>query len=110
MLMCFILGLNLTKMQYDIILQSLPTNFENTLDILQDHLTDDQICTVLSSPNSAIGNKTLLDFLIKNVQQTRNISKFCDALEQVMSSSKVQNLMHLVTIIKELRESKCNIY
>ena len=102
----FILGLNLTKTQYDSILQSLPANFETTLDILQDHITDDQICVVLSSPNSAIGNKTLLDFLIKNVQQAGNIPKFCDALEQITSSLEDQNLVHLMSISKELRTSE----
>ena len=54
--------------KYDAIVQSLPSDFEKTLQVLQNHLSDDQICDVLASPNYTIANKTILNYLIEKVK------------------------------------------
>ena len=62
----------------------------NTLDILQDHLNDDCICVVLSSPDVETANKLMLDCLIES--HIEDVYGFCGVLEKV---STISNLLHL---------------
>ena len=92
------------RSKYDDIVQSLPSDYEKTLQVLQDNLTDDQICDVLSSPNYTIANKTILNLLMKEIQFTASSVEFCDRLEHITS------LLHdpgkLAAILNELRICK----
>jgi len=72
---------DLLRSKYDIIVQSLPSDYEKTLQVVQDHLTDDQICDVLTSSNYTIANKTILNFLMERVNCTADILQFCNHLE-----------------------------
>ena len=73
-----------------VILKYLPDDYMNTLDILQDHLNDDCICAVLSSPdiNVETANKLMLDCLIES--HIEDVIGFCDVIEKI---STVINLM-----------------
>ena len=91
------------RSKYDEIVQSLPSDYEKTLQAVQDHLTDDQICDVLSSLNYTIANKTILNCLMEKVKCTANISEFCDQLEKItLLLPPDQGIM--LTIVHELRK------
>ena len=83
------------------ILQALPTDYEKSLQVLHDCLTDEQICHILGSSNYSTANKLILDCLIKNLG---NVSDLCDRLEQIVPL--LTNPTVLETIINELRTSK----
>ncbi|XP_065894258.1 uncharacterized protein [Dysidea avara] len=78
-------ALHLLRSKYDVIVQELPNDYEKTLQVVQDHLTDDQICDVLTSPNYTIANKAILNYLMEKVKCTANIVEFCDHLEAITS-------------------------
>ena len=96
-----ILALHLLRSKYDVIVQSLPSDYEKTLQVVQDNLTDDQICDVLTSPNYTIANKTILNYLMEKVKCTANIAEFCDLLEKITSLLPDPGI--LITIVNELR-------
>ena len=87
--------------KYDVIVQSLPSDFEKTLQVLQDHLTDDQICDVLNSTNYAIANKIILNCMVEKVKITDNMVEFCDQLMKI--SSLLPHPETLIKIVIELR-------
>ncbi|XP_065885289.1 uncharacterized protein [Dysidea avara] len=78
-------GINLLKPKYDDIVQSLPSDYEKTLQVVQDHLTDDQICDVLTTPNYTIANKTILNCLMEKVKCEGDVLEFCNHLEKITS-------------------------
>ena len=92
------------RSKYDDIVQSLPSDYEKTLQVVQDNLTDDQICGVLTSPNYTIANKTILNCLMKNVKCSDNVFEFCIQMEKITSLLPETSL--LVTIINELTMGK----
>ena len=89
------------KLKYDVIVQSLPSDYEKTLQVVQDHLTDNQICDVLTSPNHTTANKTILNCLMEKVKGVADLVEFCDHLEKITSLLHEQGV--LTTIINELR-------
>ncbi|XP_065885277.1 uncharacterized protein [Dysidea avara] len=91
----------LLRSKYDDIVQSLPSNYEKTLQVVQDHLTDDQICDVLATPNYTIANKTILNCLMEKVKCEGDVLEFCNQLENI--SSLLPDHGSLFSIISELR-------
>jgi len=89
------------RSKYDDIVQSLPSDYEKTLEIVQDHLTDDQICNVLTSSNYTVANKIILSCLLDKVKCTADIVEFCNQLEKI--TLLLPNAEVLVTIVNELR-------
>ena len=81
------LGMQLLKSQYSEILQSLSNDYEQTLDIIQDNLTDDQICGVLSCSESTTANKLILDSLIQKITCRADLIELCNQLQQIIPSS-----------------------
>ena len=89
------------RSKYDLIVQLLPTDYEKTLQVVQDHLTDDQICKVLASPSYTIANKALLDCLVKKVKSTASIAEFSNQLEKI--ASLLPNPETLSSVVTEIR-------
>ena len=83
------------------ILQSLPMDYENTLNLLQNYLTDDQICQILSSSNYSAANKIILDCLIEKFKESVNIPELCKKLELIASLSTSKQLSGIVNELKE---------
>ena len=92
------------RSKYDAIVQSLPNDYEKTLQAVQDHLTDDQICEVLTSPNYTIANKTILNYLMEKVKSMADIVELCDRLE--MFTSLLPKSSVLCSVVSELRKGK----
>ena len=85
------------------IAQSLPDNYEITLEMLKDYLTDDQICRVLSSPNSSVPNSVILDCLMEK----NTTIQFCELLEIITPISSKPEL--LLAFINNVKTSKINV-
>ena len=100
---CF-LECHMLKSKYKDVLQLLPKDYENTLDIVQDSLTDDQICAVLGSPDYHCANKVILDSLMEKAMERGNNLNIFDQLEELARLSDDQE--QLVSIIRELRAGK----
>ena len=75
------------KSRYDTIFQSLCTDYEQTLDTIQDQLTDDQICQVLICSDHKIANKVILDCLIEKIKCVTDFIELCDQLQLLIPSS-----------------------
>ena len=67
---------------------------------LQDTLTAEQIGRILDCNHPLAANQTLLDYLIKNVENKESILDFCDHLEKIKNSHKLQSL------VEHLRKGK----
>ncbi|XP_065883621.1 uncharacterized protein [Dysidea avara] len=98
----FASGIQLLRSKYDAVLQSLPTDYGRTLQAVQDHLTDEQICAVLGSSNHSSANKVLLDVLTDKVQSTEDLLELCSQLEKILSL--LSDTTVLANLIGDLRK------
>jgi len=98
-------GVQLLRTNYSTILHSLPTNYENTLYTIQNYLTDDQICCILSSPDHTAANKLILDYLLERVKSADHLMKLCDQFQQIMTSSPGLDFGSLMDVVSKLRLS-----
>ena len=80
----------------------MPTDYERTLQVIQDYLTDEDI--VLSNSDYSSANKAILDVLMRKMSRTGNLLEFCDQLEKIMSL--LNDTEVLSNIISEFRASK----
>ena len=101
--LCIFLAIQLVRSKQDDILQCLPLDYEKTLQFVQDHLTDEQICIVLGSSDYSSANKAILDCLITKISHTGNLLEICDHLEKLLVLSTDQ--ASLTKIITEFRTS-----
>jgi len=89
------------KSKYKEILQLLPKDYEKTLDAVQDSLTDDQICAILSSTDCHCANKMILDSLTERAVKEGSSFDIFGQLEELAKLS--DNEVQLVAIITELQ-------
>ena len=82
------------------LLDNLPENYESSLACLQQILTDDQICDILSVPEARACNQKILNCLIEQVHSEEDVLDLCSHLEKIMGSQA------LVDIVEELRKGK----
>ena len=85
------------KAHYHSILHLLPDEYELTVGKLLDYISDDKICAILSSGNSAIANKIILDCLIERITCKEELLDLCHQLENVAPSHDLK------VIIDEIR-------
>ena len=64
----------------------MPDDYELTVGKLQNCINDDQICVILSSSNSTIANKIILDCLIKRIRSREELLDLCDQMEIIITS------------------------
>ena len=73
----------------------MPTDYERTIEVLQDCLTDDQICDILSCSDYNAANKVILECLIGSLQ---SISDICDRLQRILpllaNPAVLENIIH----------------
>lgn len=96
-------NIQLIRSKYASILQCLPNDYEKTLQAMQDHFTDEEICVVLSSSDYNSANRTILDFLVQKASNTENLLQFCGQLEKIMSLLNDPEV--LGNIIREFKTS-----
>ena len=85
------------KTHYHTILHSMPDDYELTAGKLMNYISDQQICAILSSKNSTIANKIILDCLIGRINCREELLDLCDQLENITTS------LALKTVINEIR-------
>ena len=85
----------------------MPIDYEKTLQAIQDSLTDEQICTVLSSSGYSSANMMMLDCMTERMKCTGDLLGLCDQLEQIMTLSSSSTT--LATIISELKSGKDSV-
>jgi len=91
----------LLRSKHDAILHTLPTDYERALHAVQDHLTDEQVCNVLSSSNCIVANEIILDCITEKMKYDGDMLDVCDQLEKI--SSILLDSSELDSIIRELR-------
>ena len=97
--MTFIFDTDFTELKtcYHAILYLMPDDYELTVGILQNYISDDQICSILSSSNSTAANKIILDCLIERMSSREHLLDLCDQLENITTSHNMK------IVINELR-------
>ena len=74
------------RAHYHNILHLMPDDYELTVGKLQNYISFDQICVILSSSNSTIANKLILDYLIERMSCREELLDLCDQLESITTS------------------------
>ena len=75
----------------------MPDNYEQSVGKLQDYISDDQICMILSSSDSITANKIILDCLIERMSCREEVLDLCNQLETITTSHQ------LMMVISEIR-------
>ena len=78
----------------------MPDDYEVTVGKLQNYITFDRICSILSSNNFTVANKMILDCLIEQMSHRLDMLDLCDALELIIT------LKELKTITNKIRSRK----
>ena len=71
----------------------MPGNHEQSIGKLQNYISDDQICMILSSSNSTTANKMILDCLIERMSCREDLLDLCDQLETISTSHQLNMLI-----------------
>ena len=75
----------------------MPDDYEMTIGKLQNFITDDQICAILSTNNTFTANKMILECLIERMSCREDLLDLCDQLENIDTS---QNLRIVINKIR----------
>ena len=75
----------------------MPDDYELTVGKLQSYISDDQICAILSSSNSTLANKIILDCLIERMSCREELLDLCNQLENITTSHDMK------IVINEIR-------
>ena len=84
------------KEHYHTILHLMPNYYQPTIAKLQDCISDDQICVILSSGNSTDANKIILDCLIERMKYRKDLLVLCDQLESIITSHEAKILINKI--------------
>ena len=76
----------------------MPADYEQSIGRLQNHFTDEQICTILYCSSCTTANKLILDCLIERMSCKEDQLDFCAQLEKIAAASN-----ELKIIIQEIR-------
>jgi len=71
----------------------MPGNYEQSIGKLQNYISDDQICMILSSSNSTTANKIILDCLIERMSCREELLDLCDQLEKIVTSNQLMGVI-----------------
>ena len=82
------------KAHYHTILHLMPDEYELTVGILQRFINDNQMCAILSSSNSTVANKIILDCLIERMSCKEELLDLCDQLENITTSHNLKNVIN----------------
>ena len=64
----------------------MPDDYVLTVGKLVNFISDNQICVILSSSNSTIANKIILDCLIERMRCREELLDLCDQMESIIAS------------------------
>ena len=96
-----ILGLDALKERFDLIVAALPSSYRETLLLLQDKFTDQQISMIMDSPDYYAANKLILNYLLERVRCKDDVIELCEFLSS--ASLLLPDSSHLVEIVAEIK-------
>ena len=76
----------------------MPDDYELTVGKLQNCITFDHICSILSSGNCTIANKMILDCLIEKMKCKKDLLDLCDTLEHITTSEESKTVINQIRI------------
>ena len=82
------------RAHYYNILHLMPDDYELTVGKLQNYISFDQICVILSSSNSTIANKLILDYLIERMSCREDLLDLCGQLESITASHNLKAVLN----------------
>ena len=85
------------KTKYNEILSHLPEKYEALVASLQDHLSDSQICDILSMTTGH--SQKILNCLILQLKRKEDLLDFCDKLEKIQEAPD-----SLKVVVEKLRK------
>ena len=98
MILSLLLDLEILKHKYSALLQSFPMEYLSTVDCLQDYLTDDCLCVVVSCTDASVANKMILDCMVSKLNSKEDLLDFFDQVE------KITGTHNLGSVVNELRQ------
>ena len=84
-------------MRYNDILHLMPKDFIQTLNVLQQDITVDEIAFILKSDDHDVANRKILNCLIQKMKNREQMLDFCGQLEKLITSQDLK------TIVDEIR-------
>ena len=75
-------------------------NYEQSVGKLENYISDDQICMILSSSDPSTANKIMLDCLIERMSCREELLDLCDQLETISTAHQ------LTMVISEIRSGE----
>lgn len=91
------------KIHYHGILDLMPKDYHQTLNILQSFITDDELASILETDNPDVANKKILNCLIEKMKYREQMLDLCDQIEKVITSKDLK------TITDEIRRGKLKL-
>ena len=76
----------------------MPDDYEVTVEKLQNCITLDYICAILSISNSTIANKMILDCLIERMRDRKDLLDLCDLLENIITLEELKAVTNKIRI------------
>ena len=89
----FILDFSQLKSHYHAIVQLMPDDYEQSIGILQNHISDDQICDILCSSNYRIANNKILNCFVKKLSCEEDLLDLCDQLEKIAAAHDLKEIL-----------------
>ena len=86
------------RTHYHTILRLMPDDYELTVGKLQNYISFDQICVILSSSNSTIANKMILENLIERMSCREELFDLCDQLESIITSHDMKIVINALRL------------
>ena len=80
----------------------MPDDYEQSIGKLQSHISDDQICIILSCSNFKVANKRILNYFIAKLKCKEDLLDLCDQLEKIATSHD------LMVIVRDIRTGLCS--
>ena len=87
------------ELKYKEMLECFPKDFHQSLQKLEDKLSDDQMCTILNCSTPHIANKMILDYLLDSMKCREDLLDLCDQLDRLTDNSP--SLQHLINEIRQ---------
>ena len=89
-------GFKQLKPYYRTILHLMPDDYEMTVGKLQNYINFDQICNILSSSDSTVANKIILDCLIEKISCKEGLLDLCHQLEMISTSRDMNTVINKI--------------
>ena len=80
------------KIHYDGILHLMPKDYSQTLNLVKQDITDDEMACILEIDNPDLANRKILNCLIQKMKNREQMLDFCDQLEKVITSQDLKKI------------------